>query len=99
MLSRKSERNDGFDVHIYMHGGAIRETRFPPPSKPLVRRELSGPLAFKEEDRFGESISVVVTGKARVVEMVEWFVVVGREGIAEKQSVGATQEEDYKCER
>lgn len=86
---------------IYMHGRAIRETRVPPPSEPLVRRELSGPLAFKEEDGFGESISIVVAGKARVVEVVQWFVVVvGREGTADHQSGGATaQEEDCKCQR
>lgn len=77
----------------YMHCRAIRESRVPPPSDPLVRREFSRPLAFKEEDRFSESISVVVTGKARMVKVV---VLVGREGIAEEQSSG---EEEQKCER
>lgn len=31
--------------------------------------------------------------------MVEWFVLVGREGVAEEQSSGDSKEEEQKCER
>lgn len=63
-----------------MHGRAIRETRVLPPRHSLVRRELPRPLAFKEDNGFSESISVVVCGKVRVV-----LVGMGNEGMTRKK--------------
>lgn len=51
-----------------MKSRAIRETRVSSPTHSLVRRKFPRPLAFKEEDWFGESVFVVVLG--HVVTMV-----------------------------
>lgn len=65
----------------YVHGRAIREARVSPPSHPLVRRELPGPLALEEDDGLGQSVSVVVMGHATVVATVGggWEAIGGRD--------------------
>ena len=74
---------------VYMQCWAIWETRVSPPSDPLVRREPPRPLAFKEENGFGECVSVVVIGEARVA--------MEREGIAEEREAEEEEEEEEKA--
>lgn len=69
-----------------MKSRAIRETRVSSPSHSLVGRKLPRPLAFKEKDRFGESVFVVVFGQVvTMVVGVEKRRVRVREAIAEEE--------------
>lgn len=47
----------------YLHGSAVGEAGVPSPWHSLVGGEPAGPLAFKEEDGFGEGVFVVMVGR------------------------------------
>lgn len=77
-----------------MKSRAIGETRVSSPSHSLVMRKLPRPLAFEEEDGFGESVFVVVLGD--VVTMV--VSVEKRRGRRRRRVGGAIAENDEERE-
>lgn len=68
----------------YLHGSAVGEAGVPAPWHSLVRREPPGPLAFKEEDGFGEGVSVVMVGRMGMAVKRE-AIVAGEEAEEEKK--------------
>ena len=94
-----TKENESMVLYIYMHGCTIWEARVSPPSNPLVRRKPPWPLAFKKNDWFGKSISVVVLGKARVVVVAKRLVVMERKAITLKDRTNETSKQDYQSQR